>query len=65
MKVLNDAEFLLLYDLYRPQNLDLPCDLYPYFDFQNLTEDECVAEFRFRKQLMSQGFLKLCGFLML
>ena len=49
MKVLNDAEFLLLYDLYSPQNLDLPCDLYPHFDLQNLTEDECVAEFRFRK----------------
>ena len=49
MKVLNDAEFLLLYDLYSPQNLDLPCDLYPHFDLQNLTEDECVAEFRLRK----------------
>ena len=49
MKVLNDAEFLLLYDLYSPQNLDLPCDLYPHFDLQNLTEDECMAEFRFRK----------------
>ena len=48
MKVLNDAEYLLLYDLYSPQNLDLPCDLYPHFDLQNLTEDECVAEFRFR-----------------
>ena len=49
MKVLDDAEFLLLYDLYSPQNLDLPCDLYPHFDLQNLTEDECVAEFRLRK----------------
>ena len=49
MKVFNDAEFLLLYDLYSPQNLDLPCDLYPHFDLQNLTEDECVAEFRSRK----------------
>ena len=33
----------LLYDLYSPQHLDLPCDLYPHFDFQNRTEDECVA----------------------
>ena len=40
---------LLLYDLYSPQNLDLPCDLYPHFVLQNLSEDECVAEFRFRK----------------
>ena len=29
--------------------LDLPCDLYPHFDLQNLTEDERVAEFRSRK----------------
>ena len=35
--------------LYSLQNLDLPCDLYPRFDLQNLTEDECLAEFRFRK----------------
>ena len=49
MNVLGDAEFLLLYDLYNQQNLDLPCDLYPHFDFQNLTEDECLSEFRLRK----------------
>ena len=49
MNVLGDAEFLLLYDLYSPQNLDLPCDLYPHFDLQNMTEDECLSEFRFRK----------------
>ena len=49
LKVLDDAEFLLLYDLYSPQNLDLPCDLYPHFDLQNLTEDEWLAEFRFSK----------------
>lgn len=49
MNVLDDAEFLLLYDLYNPQNLDLPCELYPRFDLENLTEDECLSEFRFKK----------------
>ena len=46
MNVFGDAEFVLLYS---PQNLHLPCDLYPHFDLQNLTEDECLSEFRFRK----------------
>ena len=49
MNVLDDAEFVLLDNLYSPQNLNLPCDLYPHFDLQNLTEDECLSEFRFRK----------------
>ena len=49
MNVLHDADFLLLYDLYNPQNLDLPCELYPHFDLENLTEDECLSEFRFKK----------------
>lgn len=49
MNVLDDAEFLLMYDLYNPQNLDLPCELYPHFDLENLTEDECLSEFRFMK----------------
>lgn len=49
MNVLDDAKFLLLYDLYNPQNLDLPCELYPRFDLENLTEDECLSAFRFEK----------------
>ena len=49
MNVLDDAEFLLLYDFYNPRNLDLPCELYPHFDLQNLTEDKCLSEFRFKK----------------
>jgi len=40
MNVLDDAEFVLLYNLYSPQNLNLPCDLYLHFDLQNLTEDK-------------------------
>ena len=48
MNILNDAEFLLLYDLYNPQNLDWPCELYPQFDLENLTKDECLSEFRFK-----------------
>ena len=40
MNVLGDAEFVLLYS---PQNLHLPCDLYPYFDLQNLLGPQVVT----------------------
>ena len=46
----SDEEFLLLYDLYKPQNLDLPYDLYPTFDLEEMEDDECVAEFRIHKR---------------
>ena len=47
--VINDEEFLLLYDLNRSNNLDLPYDSYPGFDFDDLEDDECLSEFRFYK----------------
>lgn len=47
--VLNDEEFLLLYDLNRSNNLDLPYDSYPDFTFDDLEDDECLSEFRFLK----------------
>ena len=47
--VLNDEEFLLLYDLNRSGNLDLPYDSYPDFTFDDLEDDECLSEFRFHK----------------
>ena len=47
--VINDEELLLLYDLNRSDNLDLPYNSYPGFDFDNLEDDECLSEFRFYK----------------
>lgn len=49
--VLNDEEFLLLYDLNRSNNLDLPYDSYPdrQFTFDDLENDECLSEFRLNK----------------
>ena len=47
--VLNDEEFLLLYDLNWSNNLDLPYDSYPDFTFDDLEDDECSSEFRFHK----------------
>ena len=48
--VLNDEEFLLLYDLSRSNNLDLPYDSYPDFTFDDLEDDKCLLEFRFHKR---------------
>ena len=48
--VINDEEFLLLYDLNKSKNLDLPYESYNYFDFDMLENDECLSEFRFHKR---------------
>ena len=42
-------EFLMLYDINRTHNLDLPYWKYEKFDLDHLENDECVAEFRFQK----------------
>ena len=48
--VINDEEFLLLYDLNKSTNLDLPYEYYDSFEFYLLENDECLLEYRFRKQ---------------
>ena len=40
---------MLLYPSYTSQNLDLLYDSYPEFDLDEFSEDECLAEFRFKK----------------
>ena len=49
---INDEEFLLLYDINKSKNPDFPYWVYPEFDLDRLTEDECYANFRFRKNDM-------------
>jgi len=46
---INDEEFILLYDLNRSTNLDLPYWDYERFDLDSMNDDECKAEFRFLK----------------
>ena len=46
--VIDDEEFLLLHEINRPRNPRLPYDRYS-FNFEEMTEDECWAEFRFKK----------------
>ena len=47
--VINDEELLLLYYLNMSDNLDLPNNSYPGFDFNDLEDDECLSEFHFYK----------------
>ena len=48
--LISDEEFLVLYDSYKPKNLDLPYNMYESFDLYEMEDDECVAEFRVRKR---------------
>ena len=47
--LLNDEEFVLLYDLNSSRNLNIPYWQYPNFDLDNMQDDECISEFRFLK----------------
>ena len=44
---LNDEKFIMLYDLNRSTNLDLPYWDYERFDLDRMSDDECIAEFWF------------------
>ena len=48
--IIDDDEFVLLYDLYESKNPDFSYESYPDFDLQDVDEAKCLAEFRFRKR---------------
>ena len=48
--LIDDEEFVCLYDLNRSKNLDYPYWNYQKFDLEQLTDDECWSEFRFLKR---------------
>lgn len=47
--LINDEEMLLLYDLNKSKNPEIPFWLYSPFDLKELSDDECNTEFRFVK----------------
>ena len=47
---ISDEEFLTLYESYSSKNPDFPYSAYPKFDYDQIDESECLAEFRVRKQ---------------
>ena len=47
--LINDEEFILLYDRNTNINLEFPYWKYPSFNLENISDAECTAEFRFLK----------------
>ena len=47
--LIDEEEFILLYDINTSKNPDFPYWTYEKFQLDNLTDDECKAEFRFLK----------------
>ena len=47
--VLSDKEFALLYDINTSKNRDFEYWIYIAFNLHEISDDDCVAEFRFQK----------------
>ena len=45
--IIDDEEFVLLYDVNKSRNPDYPYWSYEKFNLDSLSDDECKAEFRF------------------
>ena len=45
---ISDEEVLTLYESYSSKNPDFPYNAYPKFDYHQIDEPECLAEFRVR-----------------
>ena len=54
-EIINDEEFLVLFENYRSRNPQFPYNSYPRFELENMQDDECLAEFRVKKR-MSQDW---------
>ncbi len=52
---IDDVDFAILSKLYASKNLDLPYQSYGQFNLDELEEDECIAEFRFKKNRYSRS----------
>ena len=48
--LINDEDFVLLYDMFPSRNRSFPYYEYACFDLNNMSEAECKAEFRFEKK---------------
>ena len=49
LSIINDEEFVLLYDINTAKSPDFPYWNYEAFELDNMSDDECQAEFRFYK----------------
>ena len=63
---MDEEEFLMIYDINRTHNLDLPYWKYEKFDLDQLENDECSANFDFKKMIYTiylafyKFLMKLC-----
>ena len=48
--IIDEDEFLLLWDLNTSKNLDFPYEDYSRFDLDEMDDSECLAEFRVKKR---------------
>ena len=48
--LITDEDFIILYELFSSRNPDFAYDSHDRFDFDNMNDDECKAEFRVRKR---------------
>ena len=49
-EIIDEEEFVLLYDTYRPRNLPFPHSVYEKFSLTNKDSAECEADFRVEKR---------------
>ena len=47
--IIDDTEFVLLYDLHKSKNPDIPYWRYEILDLEKLNDDQCKVTFRFSK----------------
>ena len=45
-EIIDEEEFVLLYEAYTPSNLPFPLSAYEKFSLANLDPAECIADFR-------------------
>ena len=48
--LINDVEFLGLFENYASKNPEFPYDYYTRFELENMPDDECLAEFQVKKE---------------
>ena len=49
LNIIDNEEFVLLFDLHKSKNLDMPHTDFAKFDLENCNDDQCYANFRFSK----------------
>ena len=49
LNIIDNEEFVLLFDLHKSKNLDMPHTDFAKFGLENCNDDQCFANFRFSK----------------